>query len=108
MIELLRQGFGAASTAWVSLGVFLSEARKKGRGQRRAGMSEVGSVDDKSDLFEKVSGNGGTRCSFLLTGSDMHNSQVRMTRHQLVDSKLRLSLHLDVACGDPRPENIFC
>ena len=72
------------------------------------GSSEVGSVDDKSDLSEKLLGDGGTRCSFPLTGSDMHNSRVWMTRHQLVDSKLRLSLHLDVACGDPRPENIFC
>jgi len=48
------------------------------------------------------------RCGFILTGPDVHSSQVRMTKHQLVDSNLCFPLHLDVVCGYPGPENIFC
>ena len=55
-----------------------------------------------------VRGSRSARCDFILTGSDVHSSQVRMTRYQLVNTKLCLPLHLDVACRYPGPEDIFC
>ena len=70
--------------------------------------SEAGSVDDKSDLFQKMRGSRSARCGFVLTGSDMHSPQIRVAGYKLADAKLCLSFPLDVACRYPGPENIFC